>query len=314
MIAKALWYVFSFIVFPGFLFSTALGLLFCWVDRKVTARVQFRVGPPLAQPLYDVLKLLGKETILPAQGNPFLFILAPLVGFASAVMASTIIWLANLYSSSFVGDLIVVVYLLAIPPLAVMIGGFASANPLAVTGASREMKLLLAYELPLLISLAVVILKGGMSIRLADLVQTHPMASISGVLCFVVSLLCIQAKLGYPPFDIAEAETELMEGPYLEYSGPPLALFKLTQAIMLLTLPVYLISVFLGGLHLRGLGILWAVLKYVGILVLIVLIKNTNPRLRIDQALRLFWRYLTPATVVAFILAAVGRAYGVVWL
>ena len=306
--------VFAFLIFPGFVFSSILGLFSTWVDRKVTARVQWRVGPPLLQPFYDFLKLMGKETLLPASGNRVVFLAAPVVSLAAVTLVSMILWLANLTVSTFVGDLIVVVYLLLIPSLSLILGGMASGNPLATTGASREMKLILAYELPFLICLAVVIMKSGLGITLESVARSPSIASVSGALAAVISLLCVQAKLGFTPFDVAEAETEIMSGPYIEYSGAPLALFKLSQAILLFELPVFLITVFLGGIHLAGWGILWFVLEYVAILALIVVIKNTNPRIRIDQAVRFFWRYLTPIAIVSFLLAAIGQALGLEWL
>ncbi|MGQ9629295.1 MAG: complex I subunit 1 family protein [bacterium] len=307
-------YIFEFLVFPGFAFTAVVGLLSTWVDRKVSARVQWRVGPPVMQPVYDVMKLLGKETILPQHGSPVAFLLAPIIGLAGVTIVSTILWMANLAGTSFLGDLIVVVYLLILPSLAVIIGGSASGNPLAATGASREMKLILAYELPFLLCIATVILKAGGSIRIAEIAGTPVVGSISGIIAFLVTLLCVQAKLGFVPFDIAEAETEIMEGPYIEYSGAPLAVFKLTQAMMLFALPVFIVTIFLGGMHFSGWGILWAILKYVLVLVLIVLIKNTNPRLRIDQAVKFFWRYAAGLSIVALVLAIVGQIYGVPWM
>jgi NADH-quinone oxidoreductase subunit H len=157
-------------------------------------------------------------------------------------------------------------------------------------------------------------MKSGLGITLESVARSPSIASVSGALAAVISLLCVQAKLGFTPFDVAEAETEIMSGPYIEYSGAPLALFKLSQAILLFELPVFLITVFLGGIHLAGWGILWFVLEYVAILALIVVIKNTNPRIRIDQAVRFFWRYLTPIAIVAFLLAAIGQALGLEWL
>ena len=306
--------IFMFLIFPGFLFTAAVGLLSTWVDRKVTARVQYRVGPPLFQPLYDFLKLLGKETLVPEYGNRVLFLVAPIIGLVGVSLVSSILWIANLADFSFVGDLIVVVYLLILPSLAVILGGLSSGNPLATTGASREMKLILAYELPFLISLATVILKSGFTISITEIMRYPAIGSVSGILVFLIALLCVQAKLGFVPFDVAEAETEIMGGPYIEYSGVPLAVFKLTQAMLLFTLPVYLITIFWGGMQFSGIGILWAVLKFVLILVLIVVIKNTNPRVRIDQALKFFWMYATPLGIVAFILALIGQVYGVPWL
>lgn len=308
------WYAFAFLIFPGFLFSVILGLFSTWVDRKVTARVQWRVGPPVLQPLYDFTKLLGKETLVPVSGNRLLFLIAPLIALISVTLVSTVLWMNALFGTSFVGDLIVVVYLLVIPSIALMMGGMASGNPLAVAGASREMKLIVAYELPFLISLAVVIIRSGPSIQLGRISQAPVIASISGAIAAVTALICAQGKLGFAPFDIAEAETEIMSGPYIEYSGPPFALFKLNQAVLLFTLPVFLMVVFLGGIHLVGWGILWAVLKYVAILVLIIVIKNTNPRIRIDQALRFFWYLLGPLAAAAFILAVLGRIFAVPWL
>ena len=307
-------YIAYFLVFPGFIFTGLVGLVSTWVDRKVTAQVQWRVGPPFLQPFYDFVKLMGKETLIPSTGSRIVFLAAPIAGLVSVTLVSTELWLANLSTHSFVGDLIVVVYLLVIPSISLMIGGMASGNPLAAIGASREMKLILAYELPFIICIATVILRSDMSIRLAAISQVPVIAGISGVLAAIVMLLCVQAKLGFIPFDVAEAETEIMSGPYIEYSGVPLAIFKLTQAMMLFTLPVFLITAFLGGLNFAGWGILWTVLKYVAILVLIVVIKNTNPRIRIDQAIRFFWRYLTPVAIIAFVLSVLGHLWEIPWL
>lgn len=307
-------YLFSFLIFPGFLFTAVIGLCSVWVDRKVTARIQWRTGPPFLQPLYDFFKLLGKETLLPKSGSPIVFLAAPIFSLVAVVLVSTILWQGIIREQSFIGDLIVVVYLLIIPSLAFMIGGMASGNPLATVGASREMKLIIAYELPFLICLAAVILKSGASIQLTEIASNPAVVSISGALAAIVVLLCIHAKLGFTPFDIAEAETEIMGGIFIEYSGIPLALIKLTQAMMLFTLPIFLITVFLGGMNFEGLNILWSILKYVLVLVLIIVIKNTNPRVRVDQALKFFWHYLVPVSVAAFILALLGMIYGIAWL
>jgi NADH-quinone oxidoreductase subunit H len=309
------WYGFVLLIFPGFLFTAAAGLLASWVDRFVTARVQWRVGPPLAQPLYDVVKLLGKETMVPEGGNRVVFFAAPLAALAGATAISPILWIPLLGGGSFLGDLIVVVYLLIIPPACLILGGFASGNPLAALGASREMKLILAYELPFLASLTTVIARNGFSILISDLAHRPPViASVSGALAFLGALLCVQAKLGYPPFDVAEAETEIIAGPLVEYSGALLGLWKLAQSMMLFVLPVFIVAVFFGGFNLGGWGVLWVVPEYVLVLALIVVIKNTNPRVRIDQAVKFFWRGVFPLMAAAFVLAVIGRTYGISWL
>jgi NADH-quinone oxidoreductase subunit H len=192
-----------------------------------------------------------------------------------------------------------------------MLGGSASRNPLAAIGASREMKLILAYELPFLLAVFTLVAKSG-SILLGSIVsfqQMHGLLvfSLSGILAFIVSLLVMQAKLGFVPFDIPEAEQELMCGPLLEYSGLPLAVFKLTKALLFYTLPLFLITLFLGGFNpYSWLGILGLAIKYLFLLVIIILIKNTNPRIRTDQALRFFWGPVTILAAAGFIFALIG--------
>ncbi|RKY24472.1 MAG: hypothetical protein DRP79_07740, partial [Planctomycetota bacterium] len=195
-----------FLIFPGLLFTAVVGMLATWVDRKVSARVQYRVGPPWYQPFMDFLKLLGKETILPRGASRAAFLAAPLIGLAGVTLVSTILWVANLYGKGFLGDLIVVLYLLALPPLAVIMGGAASGSPLASLGASREMKLMLGYELPFILAVVVAILKSGNSIAITGIINSQAqngafLVSISGFIAFIVAILCMQAKLAVVPFD-----------------------------------------------------------------------------------------------------------------
>ena len=120
----------EFLLFPGLLFTAAAGLLTSWVDRKVTAMVQMRVGPPFLQPFYDIRKLFIKETCVPEGGAIGLFLVAPLIGFAGVALASLVLWRSLLnVEATFVGDLIVLIYLLMMPALAVVLGSFASRNP-----------------------------------------------------------------------------------------------------------------------------------------------------------------------------------------
>jgi len=307
--AKTLFY---FIVFPGFLFTALIGLLVSWIDRKVTARVQWRVGPPLLQPFYDFVKLLGKETIAPQAGAKLTFLFSPIFGLAAVTIVSTMLWLVMISpEKTFLGDLIVVIYLLTIPSISIIIGGFASGNPLASLGASREMKMVLAYELPFILAIFTPVIKAQGIIRLGDLLQYQWANSIflnswSGFIAFVVAIICMQAKLALVPFDIPEAETEIVAGPYIEYSGAPLALHKLTRWMMLFVVPIFLVVMFMGGILFSGWHILWGILKYVLLLLIIILIRNTNPRLRIDQAIKFFWGPMTILAVIGVILAFLG--------
>jgi NADH-quinone oxidoreductase subunit H len=303
--------LFWIIVIPG---TVALGLFASWIVRKVSAKVQYRVGPPLLQPLYDVMKLMGKEILMPQEAQQTVFIVAPLVGFAGILLLSIMLWRISFAQTAFLGDIIVAIYLMTLPSLALILGSSASASPHAAVGTAREMKLIMGYELSLVLAFIVVIIKTGGQISLVAIAGHTPALSISGMLAFVVALLCVQAKLGFVPFDIAEAETELGSGVLMEYSGALLAVWKLAQAVMLVGLPLFLVMVFLGGFGTTGLSLVWGIGKYVLILVLLILIKNTNPRLRIDQAMRFFWFYCGITLVVAVILAMIGYYSGISWL
>jgi len=303
---------FGYLVTYGLLLTAVLGLLASWVDRKVTARVQYRVGPPVLQPFIDIVKLLGKETVIPAGASRALFLAAPVVGLASVILVATLLWVVSVHpGESFVGDLIVVLYLLTVPSMSIILGGFASGNPLASLGASREMKLVLAYELPFVLAAMVPVILSGLSIRLEDILSAQAQngavaSSLSGFLALVVAVLCMQAKLGLVPFDIPEAETEIVSGPLIEFSGPGLAIYRLMKNMLLFALPFFLTILFLGGLRFDGVHLVYGVLKLVGLVALITVIRNTNPRVRIDQALRFFWGPVAALAVIAVGLALMG--------
>ncbi|MBU1147987.1 MAG: NADH-quinone oxidoreductase subunit H [Candidatus Omnitrophica bacterium] len=297
--------LFNFIIFPGFLFTAVVGLVASWIDRKVTARVQWRVGPPWYQPFMDLVKLSIKEITVPRNASKSVFFIAPLIGLSATILAATFIWLPNinLGAAGFRGDIIVVLYLLTLPAIALILGASSSGNPLAVVGASREVKLVLAYELPFILTLLVPIIKSSGLIKLSELIAYQGIngafvSNISGILALLVAIFCMQAKLGLVPFDMGEAETEIMAGAYIEYSGMLLAIFKLTKTMMMVALPVFLSTIFWGG---------FSIWKYVVLLVIIVLMRNTNPRVRIDQAVRFFWGKMTMLAVLAVLLAVLGK-------
>jgi NADH-quinone oxidoreductase subunit H len=301
-------YLFYLLVF-GFFVTAVLGLLTSWLDRKLTARIQYRVGPPLLQPLTDILKLLGKETTIPAGGARLTFLLAPIVGLVSVMLVSTILWINTINpQQTFIGDVIVVIYLLLIPSISIAMGGFASANPLASLGASREIKLILSYELPFILAILVAVIQSDFSIRLGDILTAQAQngfvaLSWSGGLALLVGVICTQAKLGLVPFDIPEAETEIAHGVLIEYSGAALAAYRLMKNMLLFTLPFFIVIIYLGGLGGGGIHLVYGILKYLGIVALLTVIRNTNPRLRIDQIIKFFWGPMTLLAFVAVLLA-----------
>ena len=303
--------VFYTLIFPGFLFTAAAGLFLTWVDRKVTAVVQSRVGPPWYQPYADIGKLMAKKMLVPRGSSVIGFLVAPLLAVAGSTLAAVIVFLALLRpESSFVGDIIVLIYLSTLPATALIIGGASSRSPFGAIGASREMSMVLAYEVSFLLSVITVLIKVR-SVLFSDIIAYQatngPIAlSISGFLALVVMLFVIQAKLGFLPFDIGEAETELIGGPLAEYSGSGLALFKLSRAMMFLYLPVLVVLLFLGATGPTLLSWAGFVLKLVVILVILIVVKITHARLRLDQALRLFWGRLAIVGLAAIILALLG--------
>ncbi|MCE5346681.1 MAG: NADH-quinone oxidoreductase subunit H [Bacteroidales bacterium] len=305
--------LFYFLVFPGLLFAAITGAFLSWFDRKITAMVQFRKGPPLLQPFYDFFKLLlVKETILPKQGSPLIFLLAPVFSAFGATMAGVFILLplSNI-ATGFRGDLLVIFYLLTIPSFSYIIGALASANPLAAVGSSREMKLIISYEFTFLLFIAGIIMKCGQQFDLYSIIQAQQtsspfIGSISGVLLFIVGIFCIQAKLALVPFDMPEAETEITEGIFIEYSGAAFALIKLTKYIMFFILPALLIALLMNGFRFNGFNILWAVLKLLAVVLALTLIRNTNPRIKIRQAIKFFALWMNLFAVIALVLIEFG--------
>jgi len=297
--------LFYYLIFPGFIFASVIGLLTVWLDRKVSARIQWRQGPPWFQGFADIGKLLYKEVIVPEEAFGSGFIAAPLFGLASVTLAVTILCVSLFnMSEGFIGDIIVVWYLFAIPAIALIYMGSTSGNPLSSVGVSREIKLLLAYDLPMIIVIVMIASKAdSFSIRAIMDWQRINGSNISnwyGIIAFIVAISCTQAKLGRVPFDLAEAETELGSGILLELSGGVLAVYELSKAIMLFGLPIFLIILFWGK------GIIGGVLLYLLIIVLLILIKNTNPRVRIDQAMKYFWGWMSGAAILAGLLAHFG--------
>lgn len=299
--------IFNFLVFPGLIFSSCVGLLAGWVDRKVSARIQWRVGPPWYQNFADLIKLTEKEIIIPQASKPT-FMVSPFIGLIASTLAAAIIGNALiLRNDNFGADLIVIIYVLLIPALSLVIGAFASGNPLSSIGASREIKLVLAYELPFILSIITVILKSNGAFSLGSIIghQAETVScikSFSGALAFITAVFCVQAKLGLIPFDAAEAEQEIMSGALIEYSGLLLALFKLIKAILLYVFILLLISLFWA----QGLNALALIVKFVVLLTVLILVKNTNPRLRIDQALGFFWGPLALVGFISVLLALAG--------
>jgi NADH-quinone oxidoreductase subunit H len=304
--------IFYFLIFPGFLFTVLTGSLVAALNRKVSARFQFRVGPPWHQSITDILKLFGKETILIKHSFIPIYIAAPLMAVAVAMLGSLAMGTAAFLKVDLAGDLLFFVYLLLIFTVSIIIGGFSSRNVYAGFGSGREINLLIAYELPFFLSILIPIIKTGFILKITGILDWQAahgaiIGSASGFIGFAVMILCIQAKMGLTPFDVSEAETELVGGFLTEYSGPLLGCWKIAYNMLYVILPLTAVVLFLGGITgSTWTGTLLGILKYLGVVILMVIIRNTNPRLRINSIIRFFWKPLAFIALLGVILAVIG--------
>lgn len=291
--------VLNILVFPGFLFLVALGLAGEFVDRKLYARLQNRVGPPWFQPLADALKLFGKEDVVPEEADRRVFHLAPVFAVAAAVAAVLYIPLWGTGAVfAFEGDLVVVLYLLLIPTLTFFLGGWTSNSVFATIGAVRAITQVFAYEIPLFVALlAPALLANTWSIsEMAAYYGAHPWLWSVNLIGFGVALVSLLGKLERVPFDIPEAETEIVAGSFTEYSGRRLAFFRLAvdcEAIVGASLVAAVFLPFGLGLPL-GFGILVYLGKVLVLLALLALLRTLFARLRIDQMIAFCWKVLAP--------------------
>ena len=251
---NALWLIFQVLVFPGFLFLAVCALVLQWLDRKLYARFQNRVGPPFIQPLADLIKLFSKETIVPKNAEQGLFRNLPYFSFAAVVTSflSIPIYTANAVIS-YPGDLVIIAYLLTIPTLVMALAGWSSCTAYSIIGGIRTLSQLFAYEVPFFLALLTPALLLGtwniaeISQRLPAFLMANPFYFIPVILAFLVGVISLQGKLERKPFDIPDAETEIVAGPFTEYSGRLFGIFRLSLDMEFVVGASLLASVFLGG-------------------------------------------------------------------
>lgn len=275
------------------------------VMRKLKAVVHSRKGPPLTQPYLDLLKLLGKEN-LKVTGNP-LFSLAPVITFASICVAALFTPMGTRPPLGFAGDLIVLVYFLALSSVGVMLGGASTGSPYGALGMAREMMLAMMLEIIVMACLIV----GVIHIQSFDLGRLSLWSHESGptlsmMIAAAAFFLALQAQLGKLPFDIPDADQEIMGGPFMEASGPKLALYKWSYFGKQILLASLFLEVFLPWPKTGTLPVdlLFHVIKVFVVLILIGLIDAVNPRIRVDQAISYFagiWVVLAFAIAFALI-------------
>ncbi|MEM3549595.1 MAG: complex I subunit 1 family protein [Candidatus Bathyarchaeia archaeon] len=304
----------------AFLTVFFISLFFEGVDRKVHARMQRRIGPPIIQPFYDFIKLFNKERIIPITASSEIFTAVPIIAAASSILAAAIPLTSLMVGESLVGDLILILYLLAMSSVLLMVGGSSSGNPYGAVGFSRNMTMLIAYEVPLFISIVVVSINCN-SLAYCEIVQTQirtgnllALSRLSMAVSAIAFLFSLPAAAEVVPFDISEAKTEIVHGLLVEYSGPYLALFKLAKAsskfaltFLASTVFFYLPALFGEGAS-KGLGALCICLGIALILwmLIITFTRTIFARLKIGQALKFYWLIPLSTSVFSVALLIIG--------
>ena len=306
------------LVFPGFTFLFFFTMFCDWIERKIEARMQNRMGPTftgpggILQPFADVVKLLTKEDIVPRGAKKTVFRLAPIISFSIIVFAISYLPIdgaAVIPNSSFDGDLIFVMALITIANFFLFLSGWASANPYSDIGASRLLTQFLGYDIPLVIlALAPAFLAGSLTIATIASSQYLPFI-ILAPWAFVLFIVALQAELEKDPFDIPHADSEVVGGLETEFCGGKLAFLRLTRDMQIVFGAALVVELFLGGPYgpvffgLPGLWyFLWFVLKLLAVVVITEYVTCLFARLRIDQVLTANWKVLLPLSMLSLTL------------
>lgn len=314
----------------GIFAAMAIGLLLVvivfvtyaiYFERKVIGWMQFRKGPNrtgplgLLQTVADVAKLLLKEDTIPAKADRGLFILAPVLAFVpSFVVLAVIPYSQNLLFADLNVGFLYYIALSGITTIAIIIGAWSSNNKLALLGGMRSAAQMISYEVPLVISVVGTVMMAG-SLNLRDIVEAQAgyfwnwnfLPQIVGFAVFVVAAI---SELNRTPFDLPEAESELVSGYHVEYSGFRFAFFMLAEYVYVWAIACLTTLLFLGGWHppfpqLSFIpGIIWFLLKFVFVVFCLFWIRATFPRMRVDQLMGMAWKVLLPLSILNIFITA----------
>ena len=314
------------LIFPGLLFCVVFGVIMAGIDRKLVARMQRRVGPPILQPWYDFVKCCAKETIIPRCAKKAIFIGAPYLGLACLIVIALFIPVGS-YGSAFTAgaDLVVILYLLTIAGVTLIIGASSTGSPYAGVGLSREMVAMISYELPFVLVLLAVGRVAGADSGLGCTFSLGTIAAYQAangpliahwalIPAAIAMLLVIPCEVGSHPFDIAEAETEICEGALAEYSGHPLGVFRLSHYVKMYIMTALFCALFLGGITVGLAGTVGVVIDVLIFLVLcgvVSFICMTLPhavcaRLRVEQVFKFYWTVVAGLAALSLVMVWAG--------
>ena len=307
-----------------------------WAERKVMARMQDRIGPNrsgpagLLQPIADAVKLLSKEFIMPREADKVVFLTAPLMGFIPAVASFAIVPWGDANTAGFLGGWLRpaianlnmgIIYLLALSSLGVygiVMAGYSSGNKYSMLGSLRSSGQVVSYELTLGLSLMGVLIQAG-SLNLNDIVLQQK-ATVWNVIPqffgFIVYLISGIAETNRAPFDLPEAESELVSGFHLEYSAMSFGFFFLAEYINMNAVAIVAATLFFGGWAPFPFldfipGPIWLFIKFAGFLFLYYWLRSTVPRFRYDQLMGICWKVLFPIALLNLVITAVVKLLGI---
>jgi len=316
--------IIDFIVIVAILGFAVVAVLFLtWMERKVVARIADRIGPNrwgpfgLFQPFADAIKMLIKEDIVPAKADRWLFNLAPVVIMIPALLIYAVIPFGDgMYATDLNIGILYMVALGSITMLAMLMAGWSSDNKYALLGAFRSVAQLVSYEVPMvLVIVSVVMLTGSLSMVKIVENQNIPYILLMPV-AFVVYLCCAAAEVGRSPFDLLEADSEIVAGYFIEYSGMKFAMFFLAEYINLFAVSAICTTLFLGGWKGPILPpYIWFLIKCFAVIFVLMWFRGTWPRFRIDQMLDFAWKVLVPLALLnIFVVGVVTKVVTNEWI
>jgi NADH-quinone oxidoreductase subunit H len=278
--------IIEFLLYPGLAFMLLMSFLYSGILRKVAARMQNRIGPPVWQPLLDFLKLLNKEDIIPEQAKPG-FTLWPVVALASVIVAGLMVPVGGEAPLPIQGNLLIIFYFLAMSSVAMYLCGFASSNPFGIVGSARKITQAVGYEFPFIVSIIVPALFVGSLNPLT--ISSYQLSGVwlAGVFpfAFMGFFVALLAKTETPPFHVPGAHQEIVAGYYTEYTGTRLAFIELAHSVKLFVLIGLGVALFMGSSP----DILSFLVKGLALLLLAALSRTVFARLRVDHVLRVAW-------------------------
>ena len=304
------WLLFTVIII-AFVLTLVMG--FIWIERRGMARMQARLGPNrvgpfgILQPVADAIKVLLKEDIVPAKGDKIVHWLAPVVAFFPVLMIFAVV---PFQDGALLADLNVgILYVVAISSIStvgIFMAGWGSSNKYSLLGAMRNVAAVVSYEIPVLLSLVgVVLIAGSLSLNQIVLAQDIPFILLQP-LGFLLFFIGGCAEINRSPFDLLEADSEIIAGFHTEYSGMKFAMFYLAEYAEALVISAIIATLFLGGW--RGPLLppwLWFVIKVIAVFFVMVWTRTTLPRVRIDQLMALAWKFLFPLALINLIITAI---------